>query len=75
MSLTRVTGIHCVHYIEQKDCTVQLGYMQGVYERFLFTALNQVYSRYTGRTVQGRAALSVLILYGHKALYLLQEGA
>ena len=56
----RVTGIHCVHYIEQNDCTAGLD-ARGISE-IPNTKVNQVYSSYTGRTVQGRSALSVLTL-------------
>ena len=50
-----VVGIHFVHYIEQKDCTDGLD----AGERFRI----QVYSSYTGRTVQRRAVLAVLYLW------------
>ena len=46
--MTRVTDIHCVHYIEQKDCKAVLvrGRGYNVYERFLLQKL----IRYTPAT-------------------------
>ena len=65
---TRVVGIRCVHYIEQKDCTVRFAryiwYIYMVYERF--PKENQIDTSHTGGTVQGRAPQrSILyLLYG-----------
>ena len=49
--------IRCVHYIEQKDCTAGLD--AGGIREIPYTKINQVYSSYTGLTVEGRAPLGV----------------
>ena len=54
---------HPLCIIEQKDNTARL-HARGIWE-IPFTKVNQVDTSHTGRTVQGRAALSVLTLqYG-----------
>ena len=61
--VTPVVGIHCVHYIEEKDCTARSA-TGGTYMTDSWLKTKQVHTSHTGGSVQPRAPL-VYFLYGY----------
>ena len=67
--VTPVVGIHCVHYIEEKDCTARSATGgTGTFMTDSRLKTKQVHTSHTGGSVQPRAPL-VYFLYGYNTVY------